>query len=80
MSQATSPAVDGMGITMLACVLVAPPHRIVRHDMRLPQLPTVELVYSYGWRSNSRVISELADHLADSLTSATSVSPATLVP
>jgi len=44
--------------------------------MRLPQLPTVELVYSYGRRSNSRVVSELANYLADSLTNAR---PATAV-
>jgi len=44
--------------------------RIVRHGMRLPQLPTVELVYSHGRRSNSRVVSELAIYLADSLSNA----------
>jgi hypothetical protein len=40
--------------------------------LRLPQLPTVELVYSFGRRSNSnsRVVSELANYLADSLTNA----------
>jgi hypothetical protein len=38
--------------------------------VRLPQLPTVELVYSYGRRSNSRVVTELANYLADSLTNA----------
>jgi hypothetical protein len=38
--------------------------------MRLPQLPTVELVYSHGRRSNSRVVSELAIYLADSLSNA----------
>jgi hypothetical protein len=59
-----------MGITVLARALVAPPLRIVRHGMRLPQLPTVELVYSYGRRSNSRVVSELANYLADILTGA----------
>jgi hypothetical protein len=36
----------------------------------LPQLPTVELVYSYGRRSNSRVVSELAHYLADNLSNA----------
>ena len=65
-----SAAVEGMGITVLARALVAPPLRVVRHGMRLPQLPTVELVYSYGRRSNSRVVSELANYLADSLTNA----------
>jgi hypothetical protein len=38
--------------------------------MRLPQLPTVELIYSQARRSNSRVVSELALYLADSLTNA----------
>ncbi len=65
-----SAAVEGMGITVLARALVAPPLRVVRHGLRLPQLPTVELVYSYGRRSNSRVVSELANYLADSLTNA----------
>jgi DNA-binding transcriptional LysR family regulator len=35
-----SAAVEGMGITVLARALVTPPLRIVRHGMRLPQLPT----------------------------------------
>jgi DNA-binding transcriptional LysR family regulator len=65
-----SAAVEGMGITVLARALVAPPLRVVRHGLRLPQLPSVELVYSYGRRSNSRVVSELANYLADSLTAA----------
>jgi DNA-binding transcriptional LysR family regulator len=62
-----SAAVESMGITVLARALVTPPLRVVRHGLRLPQLPTVELVYSYGRRSNSRVVSELANYLADSL-------------
>jgi DNA-binding transcriptional LysR family regulator len=66
-----SAAVEGMGITVLARALVSPPLRIVKHGLRLPQLPTVELVYSHGKRSNSRVVSELAYYLADSLTGAT---------
>lgn len=68
-----SAAVEGMGITVLARALVAPPLRIVRHGLRLPQLPAVELVYSYGRRSNSRVVNELAEYLADRLTYAGSV-------
>jgi hypothetical protein len=36
----------------------------------LPQLPMVELAYSFGRRSNSRVVGELANYLADSLTNA----------
>ena len=65
-----SAAVEGMGITVLARSLVASPLRVVKHGLRLPQLPTVELVYSYGRRSNSRVVSELAHYLADSLSNA----------
>jgi DNA-binding transcriptional LysR family regulator len=65
-----SAAVEGMGITVLARALVAPPLRVVRHGLRLPQLPTIELVYSFGRRSNSRVVRELANYLADSLTNA----------
>ena len=64
-----SAAVEGMGITVLARTLVTPPLRVV-HGLRLPQLPAVELVYSFGRRSNSRVVSELASYLADSLTNA----------
>jgi hypothetical protein len=40
---------------------------VVRQGLRLPQLPTIELVYSYGRRSNARVVGELANYLADSL-------------
>lgn len=68
-----SAAVEGMGITVLARALVTPPLRVVRHGLRLPQLPTVELAYSFGRRSNSRVVSELANYLADSLTNAGSL-------
>lgn len=63
-----SAAVEGLGITVLARALVTPPLRVVRHGYGLPPLPSVDLVYSYGRRSNSRVVSELANHLADSLT------------
>jgi DNA-binding transcriptional LysR family regulator len=65
-----SAAVEGMGITVLARALVAPPLRILRHGVRLPDLPNIELVYSLGRRSNSRVVSELADYLADALINA----------
>ena len=68
-----SAAVEGMGITVLARALVAPPLRVVSHGFQLPQLPSVELVYSHGRRSNLRVVSELAQYLADSLTNAGSV-------
>src|SRR6516165_2701370 len=73
-----SAAVEGMGITVLARALVAPPLRVVRHGLRLPQLPTVELVYSHGRRSNSRVVGELANYLADSLSNARPATAATL--
>jgi DNA-binding transcriptional LysR family regulator len=62
-----SAAVEGMGITVLARALVASPLRVVRHGLPLPELPAVELVYSYGRRSNARVVGELANYLADSL-------------
>jgi DNA-binding transcriptional LysR family regulator len=65
-----SAAVEGMGITVLARALVAPPLRVVRHGLRLPPLPTIELAYSFGRRSNSRVVSELANYLAERLTNA----------
>lgn len=65
-----SAAAEGMGITVLARALVSPPLKIIRHGKRLPHLPAVELAYSFGRRSNSRVVSELADHLADSLAAA----------
>ena len=74
-----SAAVEGMGITVLARALVAPPLRVDRHGLRLPQLPTVELVYSYGRRSNSRVVSELANYLADSLTNARTMQAAPMI-
>jgi DNA-binding transcriptional LysR family regulator len=63
-----SAAIEGMGVTVLARALVVPPLRIAKHGLRLPQLPTVELVYAQGRRGNSRVVSELANYLADSLT------------
>ena len=65
-----SAAVEGMGITVLARALVTPPLRVVRHGLRLPQLPTIELAYSFGRRSNSRLVGELAHYLADSLVNA----------
>jgi DNA-binding transcriptional LysR family regulator len=60
-------AVEGLGITVLARALVTPPLRVLRHRAGLPHLPSVELAYARGRRSNSRVISELANHLTDSL-------------
>lgn len=61
-------AIEGMGITVLARALVSPPLRVVGHGLGLPQLPTVELVCAHGKRNNSRVVSELASYLTDSLT------------
>lgn len=60
-------AMAGMGVTVLARVLVEPPLRVISHSNRLPELPAVELVYSYGRRSNSRLVSELANYLTDRL-------------
>lgn len=62
-----SAAVEGLGVTVLARALVTPPLRVVRHGLGLPLLPSVELVYSFGRRGNSRVVSELATHLTDNL-------------
>lgn len=62
-----SAAIEGMGVTVLARALVAPPLRIISHNVRLPELPAVELVYSQGKRNNSRVVSELAGYLTDNL-------------
>jgi DNA-binding transcriptional LysR family regulator len=62
-----SAAVEGMGITVLARALVAPPLRVVRHGS---PLPIIELAYSFGRRSNSRVVNELANYLAERLTNA----------
>lgn len=70
-----SAAVDGMGVTVLARALVAPPLRVISHGLRLPELPTVELVYAYGKRSNSRLVSELANHLTDSLANSRATPP-----
>lgn len=62
-----SATIEGMGITVLARALVTPPLRVISHSLRLPQLPIIELAYTQGRRSNSRVISELANYLTDSL-------------
>lgn len=62
-----SAAVEGLGVTVLARALVTPPLRIIRPGLGLPDLPSVELAYARGRRSNSRVITELANHLTDSL-------------
>lgn len=62
--------VEGLGVTVLARALVAPPMRIVSHSVGLPSLPPIELVYAYGRKNRSRVVTELARHLIDSLTAA----------
>lgn len=62
--------VEGLGITVLARALVAPPMRVISHSVGLPSLPTIELVYAYGRQNRSRVVTELARHLTDSLTAA----------
>jgi DNA-binding transcriptional LysR family regulator len=62
-----SAAIEGLGVTVLARALASPPLRVIHHGLSLPQLPAVELAYSRGKRSNSRVVAELANFLADSL-------------
>lgn len=64
--------IEGLGITVLARALVAPPMRIISHSVGLPALPSVDLVYAYGRKNRSRVVTELARHLTDSLTDANS--------
>lgn len=70
-----SAAIDGMGVSVLARALVAPPLCVIGHNVRLPELPTVELVYAYGKRSNSRLVSELANYLTDSLANSRATPP-----
>jgi hypothetical protein len=41
--------------------------RVLGPSYGLPPLPAVEVVYAHGKRTNSRVVSELALFLADSL-------------
>ncbi len=55
------------GNPVLARVPVAPPPRIVSLSAMLPDLPAIDLVYTQGRRSNSRVLGELATYLADNL-------------
>jgi DNA-binding transcriptional LysR family regulator len=62
-----SAAMEGLGVTVLARKLVAPPLHVIRPGPGLPHLPSVELAYAYGRRSNSRAVFELANHLTDSL-------------
>lgn len=60
-------AIEGMGLTVLARALVSAPLRVLGPGHGLPPLPAVEVVYANGRRSNSRVVSELAMFLSDSL-------------
>lgn len=62
-----SAIVEGLGVTVLAKALVQAPLRIIRQDAGRPRLPTVELAYACGQRSNSRTVSELTTFLADKL-------------
>jgi DNA-binding transcriptional LysR family regulator len=59
---------ENHGITVLARALISPPMRVVGHRVGLPPLPAIELVYMYGHKTRSRVVTELAHYLADSLT------------
>ncbi|EFI53277.1 LysR substrate-binding domain-containing protein [Afipia sp. 1NLS2] len=59
--------IEGMGATVLARALVEAPLRVLGPRSGLPPLPSVEVVYAYGRRANSRVVSELALFLADCL-------------
>lgn len=68
-----SAVIDGMGVTVLARGLVSSPMRIVGHGLRLPQLPAIELAYSYGRRTPPRVVTELANYLSEELIQAGSL-------
>jgi DNA-binding transcriptional LysR family regulator len=59
---------ENHGVTVLARALVSAPMHVVGHRAGLPRLPAIELVYMYGHKSRSRVVTELAHFLADSLT------------
>jgi DNA-binding transcriptional LysR family regulator len=62
--------VEGLGISVLARALVSPPMRVIGQRFGLPPLPLVEVVYRYGSEEKSRIVTELARFLADSLTNA----------
>jgi DNA-binding transcriptional LysR family regulator len=62
-----SAVTEGLGVSVLSRALVTSPLRIVRREVALPQLPAVELAYSCGKRSKSRIVTELANFLSDSL-------------
>jgi DNA-binding transcriptional LysR family regulator len=62
--------VEGLGITVLARALVTAPMRVISQRGRLPPLPVIEVAYMYGRDDKSRVVTELAHFLADSLKNA----------
>lgn len=63
-------AVDkGLGLSVLARALVSPPMRVVGHNIGLPALPVIDVVFMYGRKERSRAVVELAQFLADSLAS-----------
>jgi DNA-binding transcriptional LysR family regulator len=68
-------AIEGMGVTVLARALVTPPLRILGLGRKLPPLPSVELAWARRKRSNSRLVSELAGYLSDSLVDSTGRQP-----
>src|SRR3569623_788877 len=59
--------IEGMGVTVLARALVEAPLRVLGPGSGLPALPSVEVVYAFGRRTPSRVVTELALFLADCL-------------
>ncbi len=77
-----SAVIEGLGTTVLARALVTPPLRVVRHEVGLPVLPAVELVYSHGPRNKSRAAADLATFLTDCLldTAPLPADPALLAP
>jgi DNA-binding transcriptional LysR family regulator len=62
--------VEGLGVSVLARALVAPPMRVIGSRAGLPPLPVVEVAYMYGRDEKCRVVTELAHFLADSLSNA----------
>jgi DNA-binding transcriptional LysR family regulator len=59
---------EGLGVSVLARALVSPPMRVVGHNIGLPALPVIDVAFIYGRKDRSRVVVELAQFLADSLT------------
>jgi DNA-binding transcriptional LysR family regulator len=65
-----SAVVEGLGLSVLARVLVSPPMRVVDTGLGLPSLPPVEVVYMYGSEDKPRAVTELARFLAECVTDA----------